>query len=98
MTKCAECARRKVQGGDGQRNHCRQCHRDWGGREAQHALCCHQTFNSITAADAHRASSGSRKGPPREHCDDASVDPRFVEARPGVWALASSKPYTGKVS
>jgi hypothetical protein len=41
--------------------HCRRCHASWSGRTAAHATCCHRTFSSNNAADAHLV---------RGHCTD----------------------------
>lgn len=33
--------------------HCCDCHTSWAGIAAAHTMCCHRTFSSNTAADAH---------------------------------------------
>lgn len=39
-----------------------QCGRWWTGAERSHASCCHETFSSLSAFDAHR--KGARCNPP----------------------------------
>lgn len=52
MTTCPTCAEhgRWPQGHIG--THCRECHDSWAGNGA-HTMCCHRTFSSNNAADAH---------------------------------------------
>lgn len=48
--------------------HCRDCHKSWTSLTAAHSMCCHLTFSSNSAAEAHLV---------RGHCTDPSTLPAF---------------------
>jgi hypothetical protein len=97
INDCATCADRLVNGrADRDPMHCRECHAEWTGLEAQHCLGCHHTFVGIGAADSHhrRPLLGyERSRHDAAYCLDPTVTPGWREKHPGVWTDA--EPWDG---